>query len=85
MLNRHPTLSSRQNPAFFVRCLSSSDGLRSRICSRPPSISTHATCGTCSRGLACCSGNGNSAQAFVSASRSATRSWPIRLVARMIR
>ncbi len=69
MLNRQPTLSSRQNPAFFVRCLSSSEGLRLRIWSRPPSISTQATCGTCSRGLACCSGKGNSAQAFVWASR----------------
>jgi hypothetical protein len=85
MLSRQPALSSRQNPAFFVRCVSSSEGLRLRIWSRPPSISTQATCGACSRGLACCSGNGNSHHAFVCASHSATRSWPIRLVARMIR
>ena len=69
MLNRHPTLSSRQKPAFFVRCDSSSEGLRLRIWSRPPSISTQATCGTCSRGLPCCSGKGSPDHASVSASR----------------
>ena len=77
--NKQPTFVSRQKRPFLCSSIGGSSSLRLRIWMRPPSISTQATRGTCSRGLPCCSGNGNVSHAASSAFRSATRSCPMSL------